>query len=194
MKRLTSVLAAACVVAFVTSSVMAQPPGGEGRGRGGRGGADGRGGPRMHPLLMLFDEDKDGELSQAEIEGAVAKLKQLDKNGDGKLTADEMPRPQFAGGRGGQGGPGGERGGQGGPGGGRGGNFVEFLMRNDKDGDGKISKSELPERMQRMFERADSNGDGVIDRQEAEEIAKRMAEGRGQGSGRGGRGQRPSNN
>jgi len=36
----------------------------------------------------------------------------------------------------------------------------------DKNGDGKLTKDEVPERMQRLIERADSNGDGAVDKQE----------------------------
>jgi multidrug resistance efflux pump len=55
------------------------------------------------------------------------------------------------------------------------------LMQGDKDGDGKLSREEVPERMQEFFERLDANGDGFLD---AEEIA-RMRQ-RRPGGGRGG--------
>ncbi len=62
------------------------------------GGPRGPGGPppRFHPLIALLDTDGDGVLSQAEIEGASAKLKQLDRNQDGKLALDEVG-PRFPG-------------------------------------------------------------------------------------------------
>lgn len=147
--------------------------------------------PPMMPLMRALDADGDGELSAEEIENATAALKKLDTDKDGKLTRDEL-RPQFGrpGGQGdfrgpGRGGPGGEgdsRGpGRGGPAaGGRGqerpggGNFVERLMGLDEDGDGKVSKDELPERMQRILDRADANKDGAIDRAEAEKMAEQF--------------------
>ena len=47
----------------------------------------------MLPIVAALDKDKDGEISAGEIEDAVAALKTLDKNEDGKLTRDEfMPR------------------------------------------------------------------------------------------------------
>jgi len=49
----------------------------------------------------MFDTDRDGTLSAAEIDAAAAKLRERDANKDGKLTADELPR-----GPGGRGGPG----------------------------------------------------------------------------------------
>jgi len=43
--------------------------------------------------MMALDTDKNGEISAKEIQNAAAALKKLDKNGDGKLTRDEL-RPQ----------------------------------------------------------------------------------------------------
>lgn len=56
----------------------------------------------------------------------------------------------------------------------------------DKNGDGKISKDEFPERMQRIFDRLDTNGDGVIDEEELEAFG--AGRGGGDRGGRGGRG------
>ncbi len=53
--------------------------------------------PRMMariPLIRALDANSDGEISQAEMENAVARLKRLDRNGDGQLTADEL-RPRM---------------------------------------------------------------------------------------------------
>ena len=105
-----------------------QRPSGASRERGSQsGGRGGQGGPggfmRMFPVMSALDSDGNGEISPEEIKGAVAALKKLDKNKDGKLTEDEL-RPNF-GGRGGASGQrpsrGGEgRGGQRPPGGGEG--------------------------------------------------------------------------
>ena len=38
------------------------------------------------PVLVALDADKDGEISSSEMENAVAALKTLDKNKDGKLS------------------------------------------------------------------------------------------------------------
>lgn len=43
-----------------------------------------------HPVLAALDADRDGEISAREIDHAVAALKQLDRNHDGFLTADEL--------------------------------------------------------------------------------------------------------
>lgn len=55
------------------------------------------------------------------------------------------------------------------------GDFLKQLKASDKNKDGKITKAELPERMQRMFGRMDSNGDGVIDKKEVAAVEKRFA-------------------
>lgn len=76
-------------------------------------------------------------------------------------------------------------GGPGGPGGGGpgGGGPRPDLMSNDKDGDGKISREEAPERMAQFFDRMDANSDGFID---AEEIAEARRRREASGGGRGG--------
>jgi predicted O-methyltransferase YrrM len=58
----------------------------------------------------MFDTDRDGTLSAAEIDAAAAKLRERDANKDGQLTAEELPRgpggrgaPGFGPGRGGPG-------------------------------------------------------------------------------------------
>ena len=84
------------------------------------------------------------------------------------------------------GGPGGQ--GQGGPGGPGGDDFVERVMGFDENGDGKVTKDEMPERMQeRLLKRADTNGDGALDKEEVEKFAQRRGQGGG-GQGQGGRG------
>lgn len=61
------------------------------------------------------------------------------------------------------------------------------LMAYDSNGDGKLEKSELPERMQRLFERMDVNQDGFIDAEEAQQAGRPRGRGEG-GRGEGGRG------
>ena len=52
--------------------------------------------------------------------------------------------------------------------------FAARIMSNDKNGDGKVTKDEMPERMQSFFDRLDANGDGAIDQQEMENAAGMM--------------------
>ena len=51
------------------------------------------------PLMEALDANHDGVIDANEIANASAALKALDKNGDGKLTPDELrpPRPQGGG-------------------------------------------------------------------------------------------------
>lgn len=52
--------------------------------------------------------------------------------------------------------------------------MMERIKSMDKNGDGKIESSEVPEMMQRMFKRLDANGDGVADEKEIEAMQERM--------------------
>ncbi len=65
-----------------------QPPGQSG------GNPDNQRRPHHNPLLDLFDTNHDGVIDADEIANASAVLKALDKNGDGKLTGDEMRPPK----------------------------------------------------------------------------------------------------
>ena len=64
-------------------------------------------------------------------------------------------------------------------------------MVNDKNKDGKLTKEELPERMQAMFDRIDTNKDKEIDKAELTKMAEQF-----NSRGRGGRdrGNRDSDN
>jgi len=89
MKKWIAFLAIAGLITtagFITTSVSSQQPRGE---------RDQRrpGPPPPDPILMLFDTDRDGEISQQEIEQAAAVLKKLDRDENGKLTHHELPRP-----------------------------------------------------------------------------------------------------
>lgn len=129
------------------------------RGRDGE-----RGGPpmRFNPIFAALDADGDGVISAAELANASVALKKLDKNGDGQLTAGEV-RPNF------------EGRGPGGPSGPSPDEMVSRMMEFDKDGDGKLSKAEVPERMQGIFARGDSDGDGLLTKDELRKLAATQA-------------------
>ena len=140
MKTSKTILLAALALGVTASLALAQDkppqgPGGNhppqqgggpggpgGPGQGGPGGPGGQGGQRaVPPIMAALDANHDGIIDEKEIANASAALKSLDKNGDGKLTPDEIrpPRPAGQGGQGGQGQgrpPRGQGGGQGGPG------------------------------------------------------------------------------
>lgn len=94
--------------ALAAEQAAASGPGpGEGRGGPGRDfGPPGGGGFNPFDVAAAaLDTDHNGEISASEIDHAPESLKTLDKNGDGRITEDEV-QPSF-------GGPGGRQGGRG---------------------------------------------------------------------------------
>lgn len=183
------VLAAVGTATFNSAAQQAPatPPGPGGerpqRREGGPGGPGGGRGMMMRggPLMVALDADKNGELSAAEIAVAATALKTLDKNSDGKLSAEEL-RPNF---------------GEGGPGGARAEGDAEAVARfmsNDKNGDGKLTAEELPERMKGVMARADADKDGFLTKAELEKALANPPERRegGPRRERGERGERPA--
>lgn len=122
MKLQSKLWMAVLVLAGTALCATAQDAGGPpNEGPGGPGGPGGRGmGRRLMPpppVIAVLDANHDGVIDADEIANASAALKKLDKNGDGKLTQDELrpPRPAGAGpggaeGRDGMNGPRGPRG------------------------------------------------------------------------------------
>ena len=191
MKRVFTALLAGVAITSAATLAMSQPPG--------RPGGPGPDGPPPNPILEALDANGDHEISAEEIENAVAALKKLDENGDGKLSRGEV-RPFGPGGPGGRGPQG--RGPQGrgpsapdgsrpegrdGPGrtggGGDAAAFVERILSFDKNEDGKVSKGELPERMQGVLDRHDTNEDGALDKAELGRLAAQSGRARDSGSG-----------
>ncbi|MBS1806746.1 MAG: EF-hand domain-containing protein [Acidobacteria bacterium] len=162
---------------LITLAIIAQPQRGE---------------RPMLPAQAALDANRDGVISADEITQAAAALRKLDKNADGKLTEDEL-RPNF------------DREGRGGPVSNPNEEVVNTLMAFDENKDGKLSKQEVPERMQGIFARADANKDNFLTQDELTRMAAAQSaatsanerddhddhgEGRGggRGEGRGGRG------
>src|SRR3954453_22305578 len=143
------------VLVALAAPVWAQRPGGrEGFGRGGM---------MRSPAFQALDADHDGTISAAEVAAAASALKKLDRNSDGKLTEDEV-RPEM-GGRGRRGGRGGDGRGADAPGetaAPSADDLVATLMAFDKDSDARLSRDEVPERMQGLFDRADADKDGML--------------------------------
>ena len=137
----TITMAAAITAALVAMApaLMAQDaapaaPGGE---QGGHHHAMGAGG-----FIKHFDTDNDGKVSKAEFKGPAEKFTELDKNGDGFITADEVPQAPA------------------------GGMHEGFIKHFDTDNDGKVSKAEFKGPAEKFTE-LDKNADGFISADEA---------------------------
>jgi len=186
MKTTFSYIAGLVVALVATAVTQAQPPG------GGPGGP-----PPMDPgrlVLEALDANGDHEIDATEMENAAKALKSLDRNGDGRLSPEDIEGPEGDRGGPGQGNRGRRAGRESGPGGPP--EILDRIKSFDKNNDGKITQDELPERMQRMMERLDANDDGAIDGAELEAIGQRMQRGQGPGGfgpqgGPGGRGPGP---
>jgi hypothetical protein len=146
--------------------------------------------------LKKLDKDDDGKLSREELRpefpqgfggpggrgapggfGRPGAFGRFGGPGDFRARGWPMGEGDARGGRGParRGGPG-ARGWAGGGRGARprGGFSADRIMRLDADEDGKVTEEELPERFQRILQRADANDDGAIDREEAEKLAAAM--------------------
>ena len=153
--------------------------GGSARRPGGAGGQRERpaGQRSMAERIRSRDRDGDGKLSRDEMPEQMARrFDAMDRDGDGTIDEAELTRSagRRPGGRNRQ--PGARpRSPEA---------FIARMMQNDRDGDGKLSRDEMPEQMVRRFDRMDSNADGTIDGEELAEMAKRFG-GRGRPGGPG---------
>ena len=154
-----TLLAAVCV----NQAQESRPATGEASSTRRAGGERERAAQRFNPLFAVLDTNGDGVIDEKEIANAAESLKKLDKNHDGKITADEVqPVPR------------GER---------RASTqtnaasdaMVARLMQFDKNGDGKLSKDELPERLQGLFEKGDLDKDGFLSKEEIIKLAASQA-------------------
>jgi hypothetical protein len=110
--------------------------------------------PPEPPVLALFDADRDGEISEDEIANASEVLACLDRNGDGRITAEDS-RPQ----RGGNQRPNQKGEPKGPPPDGR--PVPPLVAGLDADHDGKISAKEI-ESAPESLKKLDANGDGEL--------------------------------
>ncbi len=191
--------AALAATAVIGGSVVAQPPPDRDRpGPGGRGGRGGRGGAGSALERAVADltisegkrdvalavvrahQDNVGRMTELTSAGLLLKLKDVLSAEEFAPLKEATDKARIA------------------AGGGRlltVDDVVERIMSFDKNKDGKITKEELPERMQYLIEKGDTNKDGALDRDEIKKLATEMAKdgtsladdagGRG---GRGGRG------
>lgn len=152
-------------------------------------GPGGRGGRTIqNPIVVALDSNKDGVVSASELRNAPNALRTLDKDADGRISRDEA-RIEMPGRRG----PGASVDASS--------ELLNTLMAFDGNKDGKLTKDELPDRMQGMLERGDTDKDGALSNAEIRQLASsqqanaqasrsgREGEGRfGGREGRGGRG------
>jgi hypothetical protein len=169
MRKLVLWLALVLLAALlIVEGAMAQPPG---RRRGPGGGLE-----RVLDDLKLSDKQKETareavrmcqdnvrrltDLASAEL---MLKLKEVVSQEEFTRLqkATERARPRVGPGRG--------------PGGLAESAIVERIMSFDKNKDGKITKDELPERMQNLIARGDTNKDGALDRDEVRKLAADLA-------------------
>jgi Ca2+-binding EF-hand superfamily protein len=94
-------------------------------------------------ILAQVDTDHDGKISKAEFDAqSQAMFKRLDKNGDGKIEAAELPQRHWT-----------QMG-------------SRMFDKMDTNGDGKVTKAEFTAANDQLFQKLDVNGDGVITKDE----------------------------
>ncbi len=139
------------------------------RAQGGPAGQPAPGGPGAQPprrvVLQALDTNGDGQLSAAEIEAAPASLLTLDKNHDGQVTPEEY-NPKLEDKSAGD-------------------EMVTRMIVFDRNGDGVLSKDEVPARMLAMFDRGDTDHDGKLTPSEIRAMAAGQTDPQGRPIGRG---------
>lgn len=133
------------------------PDGGQAR----RGSPPARG-REFRERLRGMDRDGDGRLSADEVPAGVRnRFSSLDENGDGFLQPEELQEMARR-----RAGPDPET-------------WVRRLLERDADGDGKIGREEVPPPLLRRFDQMDRNHDGLLDEEELREAATRFRRGPG---------------
>ena len=140
MQTRTKLLAAATAVLVVGGLALAAPSLAQ------RGAMGMMGGLGAEQLLREVDTDRDGRMTQAEIDAAVnARFTRFDADGNGRLSLDEfnalwadVTRPAA----------------------------VRAFQFMDPNGDASVTKAEVEERTGRLVQRFDRNGDGALSMQD----------------------------
>ncbi|REK19037.1 MAG: hypothetical protein DWQ37_02425 [Planctomycetota bacterium] len=141
------------------------------RGQRGRGDRDGSNRGRGGEFFKRLDRDGDGKVTLEEVpqpgrERFQKLLERADQDDDGALTLREFARGAAQAGR--PGAPAKRTPGQ--PGSDRRPDSAQFFDRADRNGDGKLTADEVPEerreRIERLIERADKDGDSALSKGE----------------------------
>jgi Ca2+-binding EF-hand superfamily protein len=116
-------------------------------------------------IFNKLDSNGDGQITAAEVpEDKLTAFQRMlgakDNNSDGQLSKEEFTAALAAEGKRPEGGAGNEKI-----------NPAEVLKRFDKNGDGRLSREEAPERMLEHFDRIDANKDSSVDLTEFEQAA-----------------------
>ena len=132
-------------------------------------------GPGKHerPSFEQLDINGDGKITQDEMKArGEARFKEADANGDGMLSQDELAAK------------GSERAAK---------HAAKMIERHDTDGDGQLSQDEMKSGMKgkkghdrgaKMFEKADTDGDGGISKAEFDAMKEKMGERHGKKHGK----------
>jgi len=137
-------------------------------GAGGPGGPGGAKGGMADMMMQRLDTDKDGKITEAEAGERWGRMSQLDKNGDGAVTKDELPAGKPGAGKPGAGGPG-----KPGSAGAGGANRGEFFAKADANGDEKLTEDEVPAQAWERLSKLDSDLDGAVSKAELAKVMDR---------------------
>jgi monoamine oxidase len=158
MKSRTKIIIGVVAVAGIAGLALIPPTlahGGK-RYQGANFSAMGHRGPQ---LFERFDTDKDGAVTQSEIDAANAgSMTRFDSNKDGKLSLEEYEALWMEKMR--------ER-------------MVSSFQRLDRDGDAIVTVEEFSKPMLNIVTWVDSDGDGKVTRQEMKKMHKRGGHHRG---------------
>ncbi|VAX41863.1 hypothetical protein MNBD_PLANCTO02-2900 [hydrothermal vent metagenome] len=133
-------------------------------GKQGKGKRDKANFPKM--LFERFDKNKDGKLTLEELPERMQKhMKKLFEKAGKKegLTLEEFEKMRASR---------------------RAEHSARMFKKFDKNNDGKIQKTELPERIQERFDRMDANNDGVLDKEEIKKMRGRRGRPKGMRNGK----------